>query len=101
MEFVRSYDPRSWSCLHVAEGSFTCSNVTIQYNDIGPCGSDKSQEWADGISLSCANSTVQNNDIVDPTNGGIVISGSPGSLIQGNKISVEKVCISRPVRWSE
>jgi len=27
-----------------AEGPFTCSNVTIQNNDIGPCGSDVFQE---------------------------------------------------------
>lgn len=50
---------RGWSCVHMyafsasleakkltysAEGPFTCSNVTIQNNDIGPCGSDVFQE---------------------------------------------------------
>ena len=40
IEYVRSFDPRSWSCLHIAEGGLLCNNVTIQNNDIGPCGSD-------------------------------------------------------------
>lgn len=89
IEYVHSFDPRSWSCLHVAEGPFTCSGVVIQNNDIGPCGSDTFQEWADGISLSCSNSIVRNNTISDPTDGGIVVFGAPGSLIQNNTIMVQ------------
>ncbi|KAI0080875.1 hypothetical protein K474DRAFT_1682362 [Panus rudis PR-1116 ss-1] len=89
IEYVRSYDPRSWSCLHIAEGSLNCNNATVQNNDIGPCGSDTFQEWADGISLSCRNSLVRNNTIGDPTDGGIVIFGSPGSLVENNTIFVE------------
>jgi len=100
IEYVHSYDPRSWSCLHIAEGPFTCTGVIIQNNDIGPCGSDVFQEWADGISLSCANSIIRNNIISDPTDGGIVIFGSPGSLIQNNTISVQNVCIFRQNRRS-
>jgi parallel beta-helix repeat protein len=87
IEHVHSRDPRGWSCLHVAEGPFTCSNVTIRYNDIGPCGSDAFQQWADGISLSCANSEVYGNVITDSTDGGIVVFGSPGSRISNNTIS--------------
>ena len=98
IEYVHSYDPRSWSCLHIAEGPFTCSGVIIQNNDIGPCGSDAFQEWADGISLSCANSIVRNNIVSDPTDGGIVVFGSPGSLIQNNTIIVQNVCIFRPTQ---
>ena len=67
IEFVRSYDPRSWSCLHIAEGALACNNVTVQNNDIGPCGSDAFQQWADGISVSCQNSHVRNNMINNPT----------------------------------
>lgn len=67
IEFVRSYDPRSWSCLHVAEGALSCTNVTVQNNDIGPCGSDRFQQWADGISVSCQNSLVRNNMVNNPT----------------------------------
>ena len=67
IEYVHSFDPRSWSCLHIAEGSLNCSNATVQNNDIGPCGSDLFQQWADGISVSCRNSLVRNNTINSPT----------------------------------
>lgn len=67
IEYVHSYDPRSWSCLHIAEGAFTCNNVTVRHNDIGPCGTDLFQQWADGISVSCQNSYVWNNTISNPT----------------------------------
>ncbi|KAF9559671.1 hypothetical protein CPC08DRAFT_736100 [Agrocybe pediades] len=88
VEFVRSYDPRGWTCLHVAEGPLTCTTVTIQNNDIGPCGTDTFQQWADGISLSCRNSIVRNNMIQDATDGGIVVFGSAGSHIYNNTIWV-------------
>ncbi|KAG7553539.1 hypothetical protein FFLO_03046 [Filobasidium floriforme] len=87
VENVRSFNPRGWSCLHIAEGPFACSNATIRGNDIGPCGSDYFQYWADGVSLSCANSLVENNDIKDATDAGIVIFGSPGSTVRNNTIS--------------
>ena len=67
IEHVRSFDPRSWSCLHIAEGAFSCINTTVQHNDIGPCGSDLFQQWADGISVSCQNSLVRNNTVNNPT----------------------------------
>lgn len=89
IEYVHSWDPRSWSCLHIAEGPFTCNNVTVQHNDIGPCGSDAFQEWADGISVSCQNSWVHNNTINNPTDGGIVLFGAPGTLVENNTIFVE------------
>jgi parallel beta-helix repeat protein len=91
IEFVRSFDPRGWSCLHIAEGPLTCNNATVQDNDIGPCGSDAFQEWADGVSLSCKNSVVQNNMIVGPTDGGIVLFGAPGSRVINNTIVVGNV----------
>lgn len=89
VEFVHPYDPRGWSCLHIAEGPFLCSNVTIQNNDVGPCGSESFQEWSDGISLSCQSSLVQNNVITDATDGGIVIFESPYSTVTNNTIRVE------------
>ncbi|KAH8983285.1 hypothetical protein EDB92DRAFT_1936711 [Lactarius akahatsu] len=88
IEYVRSYDPRSWSCLHVAEGGLLCNNVTIQNNDIGPCGSDAYMQWADGISVSCRSAAVCNNLVNDPTDGGIVLFGSPGSIVENNIIWV-------------
>jgi parallel beta-helix repeat protein len=66
--------------------------MTIQNNDIGPCGSDTFQQWADGISLSCRNSIVRNNMIQGATDGGIVVFGSPGSQIYNNTIWVLNVC---------
>ncbi|KAI0068544.1 hypothetical protein BV25DRAFT_1792614 [Artomyces pyxidatus] len=88
IEYVHSFDPRSWSCLHIAEGGLLCNNVTVQNNDIGPCGSDVFQEWADGISVSCANAVVRNNLVNNPTDGGIVLFGAPGTLVENNTIWV-------------
>lgn len=93
IEYVHSFDPRSWSCLHVAEGGLLCNNATVQNNDIGPCGSDNFQQWADGISMACQNSLVQNNMINNPTDGGIVLFGSPGTLVQNNTIWVVNVSV--------
>ncbi|TFY69179.1 hypothetical protein EVG20_g3253 [Dentipellis fragilis] len=88
IEYVRSHDPRSWSCLHIAEGGLLCNNVTVQNNDIGPCGTDAFQEWADGISVSCASAVVRNNLINNPTDGGVVLFGAPGTLVENNTIWV-------------
>ncbi|KAG9097373.1 polynucleotide adenylyltransferase, partial [Ceratobasidium sp. 370] len=89
IEYVHTYDPRSWTCLHISEGVLNCTNTTIQMNEIGPCGSDLFATWADGISLSCRNSVVRGNWIDNPTDGGIVLFGSPGSLVQNNTIWIE------------
>jgi len=86
IEYVHSFDPRSWSCLHVTEGALACNNVLVQNNDIGPCGTDKFQQWADGISISCQNTIVRNNMVQGPTDGGIVLFGSPGSQVYNNTI---------------
>ncbi|KZT29384.1 hypothetical protein NEOLEDRAFT_1128112 [Neolentinus lepideus HHB14362 ss-1] len=88
IEYVKSYDPRSWSCLHVQEGGLNCNNATVRNNDIGPCGSDAFQQWADGISMACANSFVLNNLIDNPTDGGIVLFGAPGTRVENNTIWV-------------
>jgi len=89
IEYVHSWDPRSWSCLHIAEGALSCNNVTVQNNDIGPAGSDAFQQWADGISVSCKNAVVRNNMVKNPTDGGIVLFGSPGSQVYNNTVWVE------------
>jgi parallel beta-helix repeat protein len=91
IEYVHSYDPRSWSCLHVAEGSLLCNTVVVQNNDIGPCGSDNELQWADGISVSCRSAVVRNNKVTDPTDGGIVLFGSPGTVVENNVIRVINV----------
>jgi len=86
IEFVRSFDPRGWSCLHVAEGALACNSVVVQNNDIGPCGTDLYRQWADGVSISCQNTIVRNNMIQGPTDGGIVLFGAPGSQVYNNTI---------------
>ena len=41
IEYVKSFDPRGWTCLHVIEGALDCTNTTVRFNDIGeadqPC----------------------------------------------------------------
>ena len=91
VEYVRSFDPRAWSCLHIAEGGLKCSNATVQNNDIGPCGTDTFGQWADGISVACATTNVRNNLVNTPTDGGIVLFGSPGTIVENNTIWVETV----------
>jgi parallel beta-helix repeat protein len=93
VDHVHSFDPRSWSCLHIAEGALDCTNATIQNNDIGPAGSSDFQQWADGISNACAHSTIRNNRVNNPTDGGIVIFGAPGTQVYNNTIWVETVCL--------
>lgn len=68
-----------------------CNNVVVQHNDLGPCGSDKFQQWADGISVSCRSAVVRNNDVTDATGGGIVLFGSPGTQVEYNTIRVISV----------
>lgn len=91
VQFVRSYNPRGWTCLHIVEGPYTCTNTLVQNNDIGPCGVDTFQEWADGISVSCRDSIVRNNMIHGATDGGIVLFGSPGTQVYNNTIWITNV----------
>jgi hypothetical protein len=80
---------RSWSSLHLIEGGADrpCANALVEENEIGPAGN--SDNWADGISLACTKSTVRNNRITDATDGGIVIFGAPGSVIEGNVVRAQ------------
>jgi len=85
-------DPRSWSALQLIQGhseSQGCKNALVENNEIGPAGTSDDLEWADGISFTCTNSTVRNNVITDATDGGIVVFGAPGSVIEGNTIRAE------------
>jgi parallel beta-helix repeat protein len=100
VEYVHSFDPRGWSCLHIAEGSLNCNNATVQNNEIGPAGSDLFQQWADGISMACANSLVRNNMINNPTDGGIVLFGAPGTRVENNTIWVENVSLKLPMPFA-
>ncbi|MCX4405980.1 MULTISPECIES: right-handed parallel beta-helix repeat-containing protein [unclassified Streptomyces] len=92
VEGVYVHDTRSWSGIHFAGGKIhdstpTCQNGRIVGNTVGPSGSDKGRKWADGISLDCGHSLVENNTVTDATDGGIVIFGAPGSIIQHNTVT--------------
>jgi hypothetical protein len=85
VDHVRSFEPRGWSALHIAEGHLDCTGARITNNDIGPSGQPDGH-WADGISLACTNSVVANNNITDATDGAIVLFGAPGSVAECNTI---------------
>lgn len=44
----RAQDRIAWLTPDSSEGPFECRNVTIQNNDIGPCGSEQFQEVSHG-----------------------------------------------------
>lgn len=87
---VDARDTRSWSTIHIAEGSvsngeFGCQRATITNNTLGPAGTPDGN-WADGVSLACGDSLVQHNTIRDATDGAIVVFGAAGSTIDSNTI---------------
>ncbi|KAH7340430.1 hypothetical protein B0J17DRAFT_651322 [Rhizoctonia solani] len=87
-------NPRHWSCLQAFEGS---TNIRITNNFIGPAGYGADVEdgkWADGISFSASDGLVAGNQILDATDGAIVIFGAPGSLITSNTvINRHRLCL--------
>lgn len=86
---VKAYEPRGWTTLHLFEGGErSCTGAFVADGEFGPAGQPDGS-WADGISLACRNSVVRDNLIVDATDGGIVVFGAPGSLIEGNTIRSE------------
>ena len=90
IESVRALEPRGWTVIHLFEGPADqrCTGATVRGNHLGPAGRPDGT-WADGISLACTNSVVTGNLIVDPTDGGIVVFGAPGSEIRNNTIRAE------------
>jgi parallel beta-helix repeat protein len=89
IEHVYAHDPRSWSTLHMFEGSSRlppgCEHARILDNTIGPAGFPVGR-WADGISMACGHTLVEGNKIIDATDGGIVVYGADGSTIRDNTI---------------
>jgi len=80
---------RSWSSLQLIEGyseSQPCKNALVENNEIGPAGTSADMQWADGISLACTTTVVRGNVITDATDGGIVVFGAPGSVIEDNTV---------------
>lgn len=89
VEWVRAYEPRGWSILHLSEGhDLRCRGAIARFNEFGPGGHPESG-MADGISLSCAESIIEHNTIFDVTDGGIVIFQAPGTRITGNTIRAD------------
>jgi parallel beta-helix repeat protein len=86
IENVRAFDPRGWSTLHVFEGARKCTNARVTGNTIGPAGTADDNAWADGISFACRNGLVADNTVVDASDGGIVIFGSPGTRVENNTV---------------
>lgn len=79
---------RSWSTISFQLGP--CLRGRVLNNEVGPAGEENSNgRWADGISIGCGDMLVQGNTIRDATDGGIVIFGAAGSLIQSNRIIAE------------
>jgi hypothetical protein len=93
VEFVRTFNPRSSSCLRISEGGKRCSTATVQNSDIGPCGTDHPQGLGDGIDFSCRDGAIKNNAIIGATDGGIVVFGSPGTLVENNSIGIVDVSL--------
>jgi len=85
IENVRAKNTRSWSTLHLPRWGKDCRNITVRDNTLGPAGTADGK-WADGISLACQDSEVVGNRIVDVTDGGIVIFGAAGSMVEENTI---------------
>ncbi len=85
VDAVHAQDPRGWSSLHVFEGSGKCDGATITNSDIGPAGTPDGH-WADGISFGCRNGLIAGNIVTDASDGGIVIFGAPGTLVQNNLV---------------
>ncbi len=89
IDHIRSVDPRGWSALHVFEGGGMCTDARITDSVFGPAGTpDNSQ--ADGISFACRNGLIANNLVLDASDGGIVIFGSPGTVVRDNTIMTER-----------
>lgn len=84
---VKIQEPRGWTSLHLIEGdgSGACTGAVVENNSVGPAGSSDGT-WSDGISMACRDSTVRGNQIVDATDGGIVVFGAPGTVVENNTI---------------
>ncbi|KZO91257.1 hypothetical protein CALVIDRAFT_364614 [Calocera viscosa TUFC12733] len=84
-------NPRQWSCFQAFEGA---NNVRITNCRVGPAGLGKDVReghWADGISFAAGNGLVAGNEIIDATDGAIVVFQATGTLVTSNTI----VCYSR------
>jgi len=85
---------RCWSTLKVHEGA---RNVLIENNFIFGAGGDcrgngrelteGRVKWGDGITFASRDSVIRNNLIIDPTDVGFVLFGSPGTIAESNVVA--------------
>ena len=85
---------RSWSTIKVHEGA---SGVLIENNIVLGAGADARgngraagetwQKWGDGITFAARDSIIRNNIILDPTDVGFVLFGSPGTVAEDNVVA--------------
>ncbi|MBX5452945.1 MAG: right-handed parallel beta-helix repeat-containing protein [Acidobacteriia bacterium] len=89
VDSISSHDPRGWSALHVFEGGGKCRGAFVTNNRIGPAGTPDGH-WADGISFACRNGLIAGNVITDASDGGIVIFGAPGTVVENNLVRTRR-----------
>jgi|SRR3989344_1335604 len=97
ISYVKAFDSRSWTTLHINWGNFYthgdgsirthCSGIKVLNNEIGPSGETEEGQWSDGISVQCGDTLVKDNLITGVTDGGIVLFGASGSRIVNNRIT--------------
>jgi hypothetical protein len=85
---------RSWSTVKVHEGA---SNVRVENNLIFGAGADcrgngreageERIKWGDGITFAACDSIIRNNLVIDPTDVGCVLFGSPGTVAEHNVVA--------------
>jgi hypothetical protein len=78
IEHSRLSNPLGTAAVHITKGSSPfCKNATIQFNKIGPVGTNA--EPGDGITLSCTLSLVTGNTITNCTDRAITFFGGAGT----------------------
>ncbi|HEX7153974.1 MAG TPA: hypothetical protein VF618_20965 [Thermoanaerobaculia bacterium] len=103
VDSIEAFEPRGWTALHVFEGSPSwngsawtggCTSATVTNSFIHDAGEILNSKWADGISMACRNSYVAYNTIEDATDGGIVVFGAPGTIVEWNTVkNVDRTAI--------
>ena len=95
VSWVEAYEPRGWSTVYMNEGNKSwngsawvggCTGGQVTHNNVHNAG-DHANLYADGISYACRNGYVGYNTVTDATDGGIIVFGAPGTLIESNTIS--------------
>ena len=89
---IHAFDARGRMVIHLAEGVVyqRCTGATIEDSAFGPAGSIERRHHSSGIAVSCQKSVIRRNKVVDVTDGGILIYGAPGSMIEDNEIIADQ-----------